>query len=336
MNNTNTTHTGQSCRIFTGSPLIETSTITDLGVTIYYVACGVQFLTIFALFYMHRKLNMQHSIIESVLVLLTAAVLAIIQAFLSKTAPAEAAMAKYAAWSLSTPVIIIQIVELLDGREFLGPAVFLDILCILTGFLAWVSTSDFAKWSFFAISCVSLIYLFSIIGTLFVQTKDFLKDFPQQKRWFIALAILFFGSWLLYPVTWVIGYEGLNLVNEDILAVASLILNILSKDLTELLISYSRHILVTTNVSTYSLPAAANTSTVNTNNNYGTMGRATQTLKKHIGNLWDLRSRKKKEDQQKSTPANESTHAVVTTNVGRSGLGQSSGVFKSTTHFGAA
>lgn len=76
-------------------------------------------------------------------------------------------------------------------------------IVMLTGLAGDVATTDFYRYTFFALGCI----IFFIIIGLFVQHRQYLKHFPavcalDEIRLADKLLIISLLSWSVYPIFW--------------------------------------------------------------------------------------------------------------------------------------
>jgi bacteriorhodopsin len=120
--------------------------------------------------------------------------------------------ARYADWLFTTPLLLLDI-GLLAGasREDLGALVGLDAFMIVTGLVATLSKVVIARYAFWTMSTIAMIfilyYLVAVLGEASANTSE------EAQSTFSALRNIILVSWALYPVAWLVGTEGLNLLS---------------------------------------------------------------------------------------------------------------------------
>ena len=139
--------------------------------------------------------------------------------------------ARYADWSITTPLLLtaLALTALEDLRKRLGLVVALlgaDIYMILTGFAAGASpTSSPEKWIWFLVSCGAFLAVYWVIwGPLRAEAERAGKGTVYRRD-----AAILSGLWLLYPVVFLCGTDGLLLVSPALAALGFTLLDLLSK-----------------------------------------------------------------------------------------------------------
>ncbi|KAI9706660.1 MAG: hypothetical protein M1836_003669 [Candelina mexicana] len=135
--------------------------------------------------------------------------------------------ARYVDWSLTTPLLLLDLAFLagLNGAQILV-AIIADVVMILTGLFAALSTNDSQKWGYYAMACVAfllVIYQLAVHGRSMAQSKN-----SQTGNFFTAIGAFTLVIWTIYPIIWGIG-EGSNTINVDGEILAYAILDVLAK-----------------------------------------------------------------------------------------------------------
>ncbi|KAI9715290.1 MAG: hypothetical protein M1812_006101 [Candelaria pacifica] len=135
--------------------------------------------------------------------------------------------ARYVDWSLTTPLLLLDLAFLagLNGAQILV-TIIADVIMILTGLFAALSTNDGQKWGYYAMACIAflvVIYQLAVHGRAMAHTKD-----SKTGNFFTAIGAFTLVLWTVYPIIWGIG-EGSNTVNVDGEILAYAILDILAK-----------------------------------------------------------------------------------------------------------
>jgi bacteriorhodopsin len=85
-------------------------------------------------------------------------------------------------------------------------------MMIATGFFAGITASDI-RWVWFAVSCVIFVWM------LWVLLAEILKAAgnrpPEVRSKFNQLAIILAVVWTIYPILWVLGTEGINVIGIE-------------------------------------------------------------------------------------------------------------------------
>lgn len=114
-------------------------------------------------------------------------------------------------------------------------------MCIATGLLAWMlGETGSLRWLMFGVSCTCATFLFALVGVLFYVNHKILSqaEYHKEKKLYMVIAGIYFCGWTLFPVVWLLGFEGLGILNEDFLCVAHVLLDLMCKDVTEVLICW--------------------------------------------------------------------------------------------------
>lgn len=125
--------------------------------------------------------------------------------------------ARYTDWLFTTPLLLYDLALLAGAdRNTIATLVSLDILMIGTGVFATLSTGSGALsagaerliwWG------VSTAFLLVLLYFLFSSLSGRVQDLPSDTQsTFTTLRNLVLVVWLVYPVWWLIGTEGLGLV----------------------------------------------------------------------------------------------------------------------------
>ncbi len=125
--------------------------------------------------------------------------------------------ARYTDWLFTTPLLLYDLALLAGAdRNTIASLVSLDVLMIGTGILATLSAGSgvlsagaerLVWWG------ISTAFLLVLLYFLFSSLSGRVKDLPSDTQsTFTTLRNLVVGVWLVYPVWWLIGTEGLGLV----------------------------------------------------------------------------------------------------------------------------
>lgn len=139
--------------------------------------------------------------------------------------------ARYIDWLITTPLLLIDLALLALSAParnvgLIAGLVVLDMFMILTGWWAGGTTGP-GRWVLFIISLIAFVALLYLILTqLFVAARARPRATSQI---FTTLTWLTIVLWILYPVVWLIGTEGLRAVGQGWEVFLFLILDLLSK-----------------------------------------------------------------------------------------------------------
>lgn len=116
-----------------------------------------------------------------------------------KTIYREVYWARYVDWSLTTPLLLLDLSLLagLSGANILV-AVVADLIMILTGLFAAFSSEGGAKWGYYAIACIAylvVVYQLAVNGRVVASSKD-----SKTGTFFVAIGSFTLILWTLYPM----------------------------------------------------------------------------------------------------------------------------------------
>jgi bacteriorhodopsin len=121
--------------------------------------------------------------------------------------------ARYVDWFFTTPLLLLDLALLAGAtKEAIAWLLGLDVMMIATGFFAGITASDI-RWVWFAVSCVIFVWM------LWVLLAEILKAAgnrpPEVRSKFNQLAIILAVVWTIYPILWVLGTEGINVIGIE-------------------------------------------------------------------------------------------------------------------------
>ena len=141
-------------------------------------------------------------------------------------------VARYADWAVTTPILLAGLVltalhERRQASGFMVAIITLDVLMILTGLIASLAILPIAKIIWFLWSCAAFLgVLYILWGPLRVQSRD--DGGPLDAAYRKNLAFLTV-VWLLYPVVFAVGPEGVRALSGNAAAWAILALDVTAK-----------------------------------------------------------------------------------------------------------
>jgi bacteriorhodopsin len=111
----------------------------------------------------------------------------------------EVYWARYVDWSLTTPLLLLDLALLagLNGASILV-AVVADLIMILTGLFAAYGDSESQKWGWYTIACLAyltIVYQLALNGRAAAANKD-----SKTKAFFAAIAGYTLILWTVYPM----------------------------------------------------------------------------------------------------------------------------------------
>ena len=141
--------------------------------------------------------------------------------------------ARYLDWSVTTPLLLIGLAftalgDLKGNTAVVAAAVGADIMMIVTGFFSGASPAgSHAKWAWYLISCGAFAAVYYVLwGPMLKLAK---ARSAQIGRVYTRNAAILSVLWLLYPVVFLLGSEGLNVVGAAAVLAAFAILDLLAK-----------------------------------------------------------------------------------------------------------
>ncbi len=96
--------------------------------------------------------------------------------------------------------------------------IFFNIIVMLTGYLASITLGAY-KWVFFSISTAAFLSNLWIIHTNNKKETEYMNNI----KWYVTL------TWTLFPIVWVMGPTGIEILNAVTVAVLYLLSDILTK-----------------------------------------------------------------------------------------------------------
>lgn len=139
--------------------------------------------------------------------------------------------ARYIDWVVTTPLLLLSLN--LTGKYSIsmqgtitGALLGNQVIMIVTGLVAELSTGT-AQWFFYGAGCVALVVVLGIMwGPLMAKARSQGKDITYAYR---KSALFLTIQWLAYPLIWLIGSPGLELLDKEGTTVFFIILPLVSK-----------------------------------------------------------------------------------------------------------
>jgi len=134
---------------------------------------------------------------------------------------------RYVTWICSTPLQILS-VTYLGGTSlaFTSALVGADILMIATGFVATMSPKPI-NYIWYIVSCGFFIGMFYMLFNQYRSQAS--EKHPRSRRVFTKLITVHFVLWLIYPVIWILGNTGFNLISSTVETASYTILDVVAK-----------------------------------------------------------------------------------------------------------
>lgn len=145
--------------------------------------------------------------------------------------------ARYVDWALTTPLLLIGLatvgmprVRALHAREQngrIGGLVGADLMMVATGLFAALSAKSHVRWSWFAIGCLAfLVVLYLIAGPMRI---DAVSRGSDHSKLYTRLLTTLIVLWLVYPLVWIAGTEGMGTISLDQEVAVFAIVDLLAK-----------------------------------------------------------------------------------------------------------
>jgi len=143
--------------------------------------------------------------------------------------------ARYADWTVTTPILLSSLVLLAfheRGRTgevggYLTSIIVLDVLMIATGLISSLAAAPLVKWVWFLWSCVAflgvLYLLWGPLRAMAVERGTALGTAYSKNVSFLTVI------WFLYPIVFLVGPEGLKIITDPASVWAILVMDIIAK-----------------------------------------------------------------------------------------------------------
>ena len=140
--------------------------------------------------------------------------------------------ARYADWAITTPILLAGLVTtaLHDRKEasgFLVAIITLDVLMIVAGLISSLAIVPFVKLIWFLWSCAAFL---GVLYILWLPLRAISRSYDDALSSAYDKNLVFLTVvWLLYPVVFVIGPEGVRGIDMNASAWAILVLDVIAK-----------------------------------------------------------------------------------------------------------
>ncbi|MET3438842.1 bacteriorhodopsin [Sphingomonas sp. 1185] len=144
-------------------------------------------------------------------------------------------LARYADWSVTTPILLAGLVLLAfhdRGRTgevggYLTAIIVLDVLMIATGLISSLAMVPVLKWVWYLWSCAAFAgVLYLLWGPLRAMAVERGAAMGAAYRKNVAFLTVI---WFLYPIVFLIGPEGLKIISDPTSVWAILIMDVVAK-----------------------------------------------------------------------------------------------------------
>jgi len=155
--------------------------------------------------------------------------------------------AYYADWIISTPLIMLAIglTAMYPFKKLSWSSIFgviaTQLMVVVTGILAQLCPTQIGKIAYFTIGNIFMLLIFYFIFGPFMQIAKENKIMLQKYK---VLAYFFTGFWLLYPLVWIIGTPGYQLISPYFTSLLFVILPLFCKPvfgLIDIILLYYAH-----------------------------------------------------------------------------------------------
>jgi len=144
-------------------------------------------------------------------------------------------LARYADWSITTPILLAGLVLIAfheHGKPgemggFLTAIIVLDVMMIITGLVSALAETSLAKWVWYLWSCAAFLgVIYLLWGPLRAMAAERGSALATAYNKNVALLTV---VWFIYPLVFLVGPEGINIVSDPTTIWAFLILDIIAK-----------------------------------------------------------------------------------------------------------
>ncbi|KAI9825812.1 MAG: hypothetical protein M1832_000752 [Thelocarpon impressellum] len=159
----------------------------------------------------------------------------------------EVYWARYVDWSLTTPLLLLDLSFLagLNGANILVTVV-ADLIMVLTGLFAAFGKTEGQKWGYYAIACIAylvIIYQLAVAGRRNAAARD-----AKTSTLYNSIALFTLVIWTIYPIVWGIA-DGSRKLSVDAEIISYAVLDVLAKPIFGFWLLLSHEALESTNIS---------------------------------------------------------------------------------------
>ncbi|MBF2008306.1 rhodopsin [Chlorogloeopsis fritschii PCC 6912] len=127
--------------------------------------------------------------------------------------------ARYLDWVVTTPLLLLALswtamhYQSKKDWTLIFSLMATQVIVILSGLIADLSAVPWVRYLWYINGTVAfLIILWGIWGPLRAKTKGYEEH--GLPRFYDRLTTFFTATWICYPIIWIIGHSGLNLINQ--------------------------------------------------------------------------------------------------------------------------
>jgi sensory rhodopsin len=132
---------------------------------------------------------------------------------------------RYIDWLLTTPLLILYLAFLADaGRTMIGKLVVANVLVIVPGMVAAL-LPGVERYALFALGGLAFVYLvYLLVRPLTEMVREL-----QTESLFLSLRNLTVILWSVYPIIWLLGPPGVDLLTETVDVMLIVYLDLITK-----------------------------------------------------------------------------------------------------------
>ena len=145
---------------------------------------------------------------------------------------------RYADWLFTTPLLLLSLLVIAfpthsnekDGREkasLIGGVLLADVLMIVTGFFADLSSNTLDKVVWYVASCLWLLLVVIVMYTAVKRRAEAVSH--ETGKVYTQLLGFLSILWLCYPIVWALGGTGYRMINSSSEAALYAILDVSAK-----------------------------------------------------------------------------------------------------------
>lgn len=133
-------------------------------------------------------------------------------------------IARFCSWLITCPIMLFQIMSIHEvkwkGQSLKNLIMAASLIRTVFGIGASVTANETHRWVQYCLGVVSFLFELTVVYQVFqggmskfAATKSILNDMVYFRLG--LMRILFFVSWVAFPVTWVLSSTGMCLIGED-------------------------------------------------------------------------------------------------------------------------
>ena len=141
---------------------------------------------------------------------------------------------RYIDWTFTTPILLLSLVNsAVDGHKIkrgvlIAGLVISDVYMIETGLVAAWTDDPALKWWFYGMSCISFIAIYALLWGPF-RKLSLTSSEPEKGANYRKKLPILTVLWLIYPIVFLLGQEGLRLWSPVVDGVLFTTLDLIAK-----------------------------------------------------------------------------------------------------------